>query len=36
MATTKRRSIAAILTDAQFWVPVIALALGVVLLSIYH
>jgi hypothetical protein len=32
----KRSNVNAVLTDAQFWVPVVALALGIVLLAIFH
>jgi hypothetical protein len=32
----KRSNINAIFTDPQFWVPLIALAFGVVLLAIFH
>jgi len=32
----KRSVVSAILTDPQFWVPVIALAFGIVLLAIFH
>jgi hypothetical protein len=31
-----KSNLRAILTDAQFWVPVIALAFGIVLLAIFH
>jgi hypothetical protein len=32
----KKSTVAAIFTDLQFWVPVIALVFGIVLLAIYH
>jgi hypothetical protein len=34
MAT--KSTLRAILTDTQFWVPVIALAFGILLLAIFH
>ena len=36
MANARKTTLSAILTDSQFWVPVIALALGVVLLVLLH
>jgi len=30
------KSLNSILTDAQFWVPVLALIFGIVLLTIFH
>jgi len=36
MAKVKKSTLKAILTDSQFWVPIIALAFGIVLLAILH
>ena len=32
----KKSTVAAIFADPQFWVPVIALVFGIVLLAVYH